>query len=123
MPNFKKGVTKCTILTSSSPANAVVTCKIKKKPFPKISAAVDDRRKIILMQHVENVPKTFFREVGVATCQSYIAVFKSASSWRHSSIKMLRILLPSVGNITNLLVFKPILWLMRVSAVFVLYLL
>jgi len=94
-----------------------------KKPFPKISAAVDDRRKIILMQHVENVPKTFFREVGMATCQSYIAVFKSASSWRHSSIKMLRILLPSVGNITNLLVFKPILWLMRVSAVFVLYLL
>ena len=63
--------------------------------------------------------KLFGGEVGVATCQSYIA-FKSASSWRHSSIKILRILLPSVGNITNLgpLVFKPISWLMRVSAAF-----
>jgi len=29
-------------------------------------AAVDDRRKIILLQRVEYVPKTFFRVVGVA---------------------------------------------------------
>jgi len=33
-----------------------------KKSFAKILAAVDDRRKIILLQRVENVPKTFFRE-------------------------------------------------------------
>ena len=59
-----------------------------------------------------------FREVGVVTFQSYIAVFKSASLWRHSSIKILRILLASVGNITNLLVSKPISWLMRASATF-----
>jgi len=29
-------------------------------------------------------------------------MFKSALSWRHSSIKILRTSLPSVGNITNL---------------------
>ena len=43
-------------------------------------ATADNHRKIILLQRVENVPKTFFRDVGMATCQSYIAVFKSASS-------------------------------------------
>jgi len=36
--------------------------KFKKKLFPKILAAVDDRRRIILMQHVENVPKTFLEK-------------------------------------------------------------
>jgi len=36
----------------------MVKCKIKKS-FAKILAAVDDRRKIILLQRVENVPKTF----------------------------------------------------------------
>jgi len=49
---------------------AVVTSKIKKS-FAKILAAVDDRRQIILLQRVENVPKTFFTEVCVAICQSY----------------------------------------------------
>jgi len=38
---------------------AVVTCKIKKS-FATILAAVDDRRKIILLQRVEKVPETFF---------------------------------------------------------------
>jgi len=71
-------------------------------------ATADNHRKIILLQRVENVPKTFFRDVGMATCQSYIAVFKSASLWHHSSIKILRILFANVGNITNLLVSKPI---------------
>jgi len=33
-----------------------------KKSFAKILATVDDHRKIILLQRVENVPKTFFRE-------------------------------------------------------------
>ena len=41
-------------------AISVVTCKIKS--FAKILAAVDDRREIILLQRVENVPKTSFRK-------------------------------------------------------------
>ena len=67
--------------------------------FAKNLAAVDDRRKIILLQRVENVPKTFL-EKGASPL--VIAMFKSALSWRHSSIKILRTSLPSVGNITNL---------------------
>ena len=49
--------------------NAVVTCKMKafsNAVLQKKLAAVDDRRKIILLQRVEYVPKTFFRVVGVA---------------------------------------------------------
>jgi len=38
--------------------------KYKKKSFAKILAAVDDRRKIILLQRVENVPKTFLEKSG-----------------------------------------------------------
>ena len=45
--------------------NAVVTCKMKaflNAVLQKNLAAVDDRRKIIILQRVENVPKTFLEK-------------------------------------------------------------
>ena len=54
---------------------------VKWKSCATILAAVDDRRKIILLQRVENVPKTFL-EKRAWPLVNRIAVFTSASICR-----------------------------------------
>jgi len=40
--------------------------------FAKNLAAVDDRRKIILLQRVENIPKTFLDKGASPLCHCYV---------------------------------------------------
>jgi len=93
----------------------MVTCKIK--CCAKVLAAIDNHRKIILLQQVKKMFLKLFLEKWAWPPVNHTLLCLSLCH-RDISIKILRILLASVGNITNLLAPKPISWLIRVSTAF-----
>jgi len=60
IPLFYDKIAVCVAITMGLIVQLMQWLPIKfKKSFAKFLAAVDDRRKIILLQRVKNVPKTF----------------------------------------------------------------